>query len=70
MCSSSRMATQFTDFVSSPFISLFSHLVALSSLITSLVVYGLKLELWFLGGCLPFSPTHSFVVFCWHGRLF
>ncbi|KAH0860347.1 hypothetical protein HID58_088608, partial [Brassica napus] len=33
------------------------------------VVYGLKLKLLFFGGWLPFSPTQSFVVFRWHGRL-
>ncbi|KAF2572926.1 hypothetical protein F2Q70_00001952 [Brassica cretica] len=38
----------------------------LSSLITSLVVYGLKLKLWFLGGWLLFSPTQSFVILRWH----
>ncbi|KAH0883523.1 hypothetical protein HID58_059619, partial [Brassica napus] len=42
------------------------------------VVYGLKLKLWFLGGWLPFFPTHvvylllmhplSFLVLRWHER--
>ncbi|KAH0885090.1 hypothetical protein HID58_061186, partial [Brassica napus] len=33
------------------------------------VVYGIKLELWFLGGWLPFSLPQSFVVLRWHWRL-
>ncbi|KAH0903069.1 hypothetical protein HID58_042572, partial [Brassica napus] len=49
-----------------------------SSLITSLVALPFakfatpsldSLKLWFLGGWLPFSPTHSFVVLRLHERL-
>ncbi|KAH0867124.1 hypothetical protein HID58_074146, partial [Brassica napus] len=81
---SSRMAPRFDDFVSSPFLSLFSHLVALSLLLASLVwivfssvyalcawkvISSLKFELLFFGGRLPFSLPQSFVVLRWHERL-
>ncbi|KAH0882447.1 hypothetical protein HID58_058543 [Brassica napus] len=64
----SRMAPRFADFVSSPFLSLFSHLVV--PFIFAHVISSLKLELLFSGGRLPFSLLQmSFVVLRWHERL-
>ncbi|KAF3601143.1 hypothetical protein F2Q69_00036965 [Brassica cretica] len=58
-------ALRFANFILFSIPSLFSHLLAWAWK----VVYGIKLELWFLGGWLPFSLPQSFVVLRWHGRL-
>ncbi|WZZ84282.1 hypothetical protein YC2023_112861 [Brassica napus] len=74
-------ALRFANFILFSIPSLFSHLVAVfiaahifmfSSVYVRWawkVVYGIKLELWFFGGWLPFSLPRSFVVLRWHGRL-
>nr|VDD52227.1 unnamed protein product [Brassica oleracea] len=69
-------ALRFANFILFSIPSLFSHLVAVWIVFSSVyarwawkVVYGIKLELWFLGGWFPFSLLQSFVVLRWHGRL-
>ncbi|CDY48834.1 hypothetical protein HID58_043211 [Brassica napus] len=72
-------ALRFANFILFSIPSLFSHLLAVfivwivfSSVYAQWawkVVYGIKLELWSLGGWLPFSLPQSFVVLRWHGRL-
>ncbi|KAH0879107.1 hypothetical protein HID58_066501 [Brassica napus] len=69
-------ALRFVNFILFSIPSLFSHLVAVWIVFSSVyarwawkVVYGIKLELWFLGGWLLFSLPQSFVVLRWHGRL-
>ncbi|KAH0884534.1 hypothetical protein HID58_060630 [Brassica napus] len=69
-------ALRFVNFILFSIPSLFSHFVAVWIVFSSVyarwawkVVYGIKLELWFLGGWLPFSLPQSFVVLRWHGRL-
>ncbi|KAH0857898.1 hypothetical protein HID58_086159 [Brassica napus] len=69
-------ALRFANFILFSIPSMFSHLVAVWIVFSSVyarwawkVVYGIKLELWFLGGWLPFSLPQSFVVLRWHGRL-
>ncbi|KAH0855867.1 hypothetical protein HID58_084128 [Brassica napus] len=69
-------ALRFANFILFSIPSLFSHLVAVWIVFSSVyvrwawkVVYGIKLELWFFGGWLPFSLPRSFVVLRWHGRL-
>nr|VDD42003.1 unnamed protein product [Brassica oleracea] len=68
-------ALRFANFILFSILSLFSHLVAVWIVFSFVyvrwarkVVYGIKLELWFLSGWLPFSIPHSFVVLRWHGR--
>uniref|UniRef100_A0A0D3DXA7 Uncharacterized protein n=1 Tax=Brassica oleracea var. oleracea TaxID=109376 RepID=A0A0D3DXA7_BRAOL len=62
---------RFANFILFSIPSLFSHLVAvfIAARWAWKVVYGIKLELWFLGGWLPFSLPQSFVVLRWHVRL-
>ncbi|KAH0898945.1 hypothetical protein HID58_048513 [Brassica napus] len=69
-------ALRFANFILFSIPSLFSHLVAVWIVFSSVyarwawkVVYGIKLELWFLDGWLPFSLPQSFVVLRRHGRL-
>nr|VDD05496.1 unnamed protein product [Brassica oleracea] len=75
------MALRFANFILFSIPSLLSHLIVVFiavriSMFSSVydrwawkVVYGIKLELWFLGGWLPFSLPQSFVVLRWHGHL-
>nr|VDD52173.1 unnamed protein product [Brassica oleracea] len=69
-------ALRFVNFILFSIPSMFSHLVAVWIVFSSVyarwawkVVYDIKLELWFLGGWLQFSLPQSFVVLRWHGRL-
>ncbi|CDY65071.1 BnaCnng45810D [Brassica napus] len=69
-------ALRFANFILFSIPSLFSHLVTVWIVFSSMyarwawkVVYGIKFELWFLGGWLPFSLPQSFVVLRWHRRL-
>nr|VDD10313.1 unnamed protein product [Brassica oleracea] len=69
-------ALRFANFILFSIPSPFSHLLAVWIVFSSVyvqwawkVVYGIKLELWFLGGWLPFSLPQSFVVLRWHWRL-
>ncbi|KAH0863577.1 hypothetical protein HID58_080788 [Brassica napus] len=69
-------ALRFANFILFSIHSLFSHLVAVWIVFSSVyarwawkVFYGIKLELLFLGGWLPFSLPQSFVVLRWHMRL-
>ncbi|KAH0851305.1 hypothetical protein HID58_094823 [Brassica napus] len=81
MIISSKIAPRFADFVLSPFLSLFSHLVApfidarfsggsFSPYLLLQVISTLKLELLFFGGRLPFSLPQVCGVSVWSFGVF